>query len=105
MELSQSLLQLENTISEMATQLEAYSKKADASTSYIDRQNNTIKELVIVYNSFSQIQIKPHWLQLEAEINRLESLDPHLSGHHVMLRTKPTGHHFSFIQFNSFNND
>ena len=104
MEPSKSLAQLKKVISEMTLQLETYSKKENASTGFIDRQNIAIGELVAVYNCFSKIQVKPHLLILEAEIARLERLDSNLSGHQIVLRTKPTGHHFSVIHYNIYDN-
>ena len=87
---------LERVISVMSLRLESYCKRHDSRQEYIDLQNSLISDLVEVHNSM--LESKSHFLNpLEKEILRMESCDPNLSGHIVMIRTKPNGHNFSHI--------
>ncbi len=80
----------------MSLKLESYCKRHDSRQEYIDLQNSLISDLVDVHNSM--LESRSHFLSpLEKEILRLEALDTNLSGHHVTIRTKPTGNNFSYI--------
>lgn len=98
---SQKLI-LQEVIAKMINGLENYARRKDARQGFVDQQNELIKSLVAIYNSFPESEEGSRFYWLEQEIFLLENLDPTISGHNIILRTKPKGHNFSLISKNFY---
>lgn len=88
---------LKEVIQKMIKGLESYVLRPDASPKFVDSQNELIKILVAIYNSLPDFTEGGKFSWLEKEISRLESCDPTISGHNIIIRTKPLGDNFSLI--------
>lgn len=88
---------LQEVIAKMIKGLENYASRKDARQAFVDQQNELIKSLVTVYNSYPEPEEGNRFSWLEQEIFLLENLDATISGHNIILRTKPKGHNFSLI--------
>lgn len=96
---------LENIIQKMIKGLEIYALRQDAKQGYIDDQNSLIQALVAVHRSLKDETPTLTYSWIEEEISLMERRDPYLSGHNIILRTKPTGSNFSLITKNLYIND
>jgi len=99
---SDGILLFETVIDKLKTDLESYAKIPNAKLEYIKKQNAIIADLCEVYNAVNCMKLSDIWAHIDYEIARLEDLDPVLSGHRIILRTKPTGIEFSTIPLNPF---
>lgn len=81
----------------MIKDLQFHASKPNPSQNFVNHQNELIKGLIGVYNSFPDTMVGGRFLWLEQEILQIENTDPSISGHTIILRTKPNGDNFSFI--------
>lgn len=88
---------LNQVIQKMIKGLENYVLRQDANPKFVESQNQQIKTLVAIYNSLPDSTEGGRFLWLENEITRLENCDPTISGHNIIIRTKPSGNNFSLI--------
>lgn len=99
---SDGILLFESVIDNLKTDLDNYAKIPNAKLEYIKKQNGIIAKLCTAYNALDCMKLSDIWAHIDSDIARLETLDPVLSGHRIILRTKPTGDQFSLIKCNPF---
>jgi hypothetical protein len=94
---------LERIIINLSEGLRMYAKKDNASEIFVQKQNELILELTNLYNRLAGLKYLEIWEDIEIRMNQLESLDPELSAHTIVLHTKPSNNcNYSFIEINPF---
>jgi len=97
-----TIIQLDAIIERLQDELVKYTNRSDANDFFINKQNQLIKELIDIYNSYEVLKFIEIWVDVERIINNLEIQDPELSAHQITIKTKPKGNNTSLIIINPF---
>lgn len=78
------LPELEDFITREHEALGKYATQNNANPWYIERQNVKMDELVRINNGIARLQYHEYWEAIEAEMQRLEEINPAVKGHMVL---------------------
>ena len=109
--LKNGLALLDEVIQQIESSARSYAAKPGANEAYLKLQNEILKKLISVYNSFELntdvfLKFYDYWKKIEKEMNRLENIDDQITGHVIKICTKPgCNENYSLIRINPFNNN
>jgi len=96
---------LREVIEQEQSSLSRYAARPGAKQGYLDFRNRQNEKLIRVYNAFSQSRFLPIWLRAERQMERLEALDPTLSGFHLRLQLREGSGFYGQINLNELSHD